>query len=297
MPSRLPLNPDPGGPRPGQRRRRLRALTAVLAWATAGTAVLAGPAHATPTPVASAPCAGTLWGDCDLQSAAGGYRYQYSYQAGMVAPVPVPPTPPAQQCDVNCPADPAAVCDLLTAVGPDPMMSPAERAEYDRTVSGCVNYLLVDDPIPLAQVQTALAGTMREKLLPRPSIAASTRNPDLSGPAVILHPTNPASFTGDVTQPLAATIQASPQYHWDFGDGTTDDRTSNLARATGREHGPDATHRYNRPGFFRVTLTAIWHGTFTLPGVAQPLPLQPVRLTATSDLFVGSTDTLGAHPG
>ncbi|ORT46594.1 PKD domain-containing protein, partial [Frankia sp. KB5] len=276
-----------------------RALAAVIAWTAAGTVVLAGSAKADTRPEATTPCAGTLWGACALQSAPGGYRYRYSYKDGMVAPVPVPSDSAAALCDVNCPADPAAVCDLLTLVGPDPMMSTAERTAYDHTVSGCGNYLLADDPIPLSQVQTALASTMRSQLLPKPSITVTVQNPRLAGPSYLMHATGPTDFSGntaETSQPLAATIHASPQYHWDFGDGTTQE-ASNMTATTRGWDAAGVAHRYGRSGSFRVTLTVTWTGTFALSGVREPLPLQPVRLTATTEVVVGSLDTIGAPPG
>ncbi len=281
------------------RWRRCRALAAVLAWTAAGSVLLAGPAKAATRPEATMSCAGSLWGDCAFQSAPGGYRYRYRYKDGMVTPIPVAPAAVMTPCDINCPTDPAAVCDLLTAVGPNPRMSPTERATYDRAVSGCGNYLLVDDPIPLSQVQTALAATMRAELLPKPSIIATTWNPHLAGSGFLLHPGGPSAYTGDTTEsarPLAAAIHASPQYHWDFGDGTAEE-TSNMTLAARDRDAGNVTHRYGRPGFFRVTVTVTWAGTFVIPGVAQPLPLQPVRLTAATDVLVGSIDTIGAYAG
>jgi hypothetical protein len=280
------------------RLRRRQAVAIVVAWAAAGTAILIGPAKADTPPEVTTPCAGTLWGACPLQSAPGGYRYRYSYKDGMVAPVPVPPASITAPCDVNCPADPAAVCDLLTAVGPDPMMSPAERASYDRTISGCGNYLLADDPIPLRQVQTALATSMREKLLPKASIIVTDQNPQRTGPDLRLHAPGPSTYSGNTTQnaqPLAALIHATPQYHWDFGDGTTVE-TSNMTLAAQGRDAADATHRYRRSGSFRVALAVTWRGTFSLAGVREPLPLQPVRLIATTDVAVGNIDAIGASP-
>jgi len=273
-------------------------MAVIVAGTAAGTALFIGPAKADTRPEPTTPCAGTLWGECAVQSAPGGYRYRYSYADGMVSPVPVPPESTTAPCDVNCPADPAAVCDLLTAVGPDPMMSPAERAAYDRTVAGCGNYLLVDDPIPLSRVQTALAAAMRQKLLPKPSIAVTRKIPRLTGPRFLLRAPGPPVYSGDTTrnaQPLAAVIHATPQYHWDFGDGTTEE-TSTMALAARGPSMAETAHDFGRSGTFRVALTVTWTGTFTLAGVREPLPLQPVRLTASTDVAVDSIDTIGAPP-
>ncbi|MCL9796023.1 PKD domain-containing protein [Frankia sp. AgKG'84/4] len=281
------------------RWRRDRTLAAVIAWMAAGSVLLTGPAKAATPSEATTPCAGTLWGACAYQSAPGGYRYRYSYKDGMVAPVPVPPAAVTEPCDVNCPVDPAAVCDLLTAVRSDPVISGAERATYDGTISDCGSYLLVDNPIPMSQVQTALAATMRAELLPKPSIIAGTWNPHLTGSGFLFHPGGPSTYTGDTTEsarPLAAAIHAAPQYHWDFGDGTAAE-TSNMDLATRDRDGGDVTHHYSRPGVFRVTLTVTWAGTFVIPGVTQPLPLQPARLTAATDVFVGSIETIGGYAG
>ncbi|MCL9793094.1 PKD domain-containing protein [Frankia sp. AgKG'84/4] len=177
-------------------------------------------------------------------------------------------------------------------------MSPDERAGYDRTVSGCGNYLLVDGPVPLAQVQTALTEIMRETLLPESSITATTWTPGLARPGFHFHANGPSTYSGDTTrtaEPLAATIHASPRYHWDFGDGTAE-ATSNMALAAKGGSAVDVTHRYSRPGYFRVAVTVTWTGTFALAGVPQLLPLQPVRLSTATEIRVTPLDTVGALP-
>ncbi|SNQ48901.1 PDK repeat-containing protein [Frankia canadensis] len=277
---------------------------AILLVGVLGLASLGGarPAAAAPDGRTVVPCAGVLWGSCDTRATADGY--QYEYRNGMLARVPVGATGRsggrAASCGQNCPDDPAAVCDLYELVGPDPAMTPEQRAQFDQTMAGCNNYLLPDAAgIPLAQVQAELAAYLRDRLLPKPSIVIAPSGRSIANLATILYSPTPPSYTFNVDQPVVATISAVPHYHWDFGDGSTGPDAPGRpydAAISPRDH-PDAyvTHGYARPGQFQVTLTVTWNGTFTLPGVAQAFPLEAVNLAAAQPLVVNEASGVLVH--
>ncbi|MCK9896477.1 PKD domain-containing protein [Frankia sp. AgB32] len=256
---------------------------------SAGRAI-AAPAAGTRTPCST----DSPWGSCP-RATDNGYQYRYSH--GMLEQVPLDTGSDARtrpvNCGQNCPDDPADVCDLLQAVGPDPMMSAAERAQYDAATAGCVNTLIPDAApaaVPLANVQAQLVDYLREKLLPKPSIVIAPSGRSLANLATILYTPVPDSFTFNVDQPVVATISAVPHYHWDFGDGSVGPDAPGRpydAAISPRDH-PDAyvTHRYARPGQFQVALTVTWDGTFILPGVAQAFPLDAVNLAVAQPLVV-----------
>jgi hypothetical protein len=253
----------------------------------------AGPAVAAPDHQTGVPCGGVLWGSCDTRATADGY--QYRYHNGMLERVPLDTGGQGGTrrvaCGRNCPDDPAAVCDLYELVGPDPAMTPAERAQFDQTMAGCNNYLIpAAGGVPLGDVQAALVNYLREKLLPKPSIVIAPSGRSFANLATILYSPVPETYTFNVDQPVLATISAVPHYRWEFGDGAVGPDAPGRPydpAISPRDH-PDAyvTHKYARPGPFQVTLTVTWNGTFTLPGVAQAFPLNAVNLAAAQGLVV-----------
>jgi hypothetical protein len=289
----------------GPRRPGVVLMAAFLILGIAGAAVLSGgvpPAAAAPGGQTTVPCAGVLWGSCDTRATTDGYQYQY--RNGTLARVPVGAGGQGgtrrTSCGQDCPDDPAAVCDLLELVGPDPAMTPAQRAQFDQTMAGCNNYLLPDNNgIPLADVQAALTNYLRDKLLPKPSIVIAPSGRSFANLATILYSPVPPSYTFNVDQPVVATISAVPHYRWDFGDGATGPDAPGRpydSAISPRDH-PDAyvTHKYARSGQFQVTLTVTWNGTFTLPGVAQAFPLDAVVLAAAQPLVVEEASGVLVH--
>ncbi|CAO5240524.1 PDK repeat-containing protein [Frankia sp. AgKG'84/4] len=253
----------------------------------------AGRAVAAPVVGSGTTCVGALWGSCDTRATADGYQYRYSN--GTLERVPLDTGGQdgtrRTNCGQDCPDDPAAVCDLLEAVGPDPTMTAAERAQFDQATAGCDNVLIPDAAaVPLADVQAELLDYLRERLLPKPSIVIAPSGRSFANLATILYSPVPDSFTFNVDQPVVATISAVPHYHWDFGDGAVGPDAPGRpydSAISPRDH-PDAyvTHKYARPGQFQVALTVTWNGTFTLPGVAQAFPLDAVNLAAAQPLAV-----------
>lgn len=303
------------GASPAHRRllgRFLVTLAAALAAVvTGGIAVspagpgVAGRAAAAPTGApqerASA-CAGALWGSCDTRATTDGY--QYRYHNGLVEREPLGPDgqPGTRRagCGQNCPDDPAAVCELYELVGPDPMMTPEERAAFDATLEDCDNVLIPDaNAVPIAAIQDQLADYLREELLPKPTIVIAPAGRSFANLATILYAPVPDTFTFNVDEPVIATISATPHYHWDFGDGAVGPDAPGRpydSAISPREH-PDAyvSHRYPRPGAFQVALTVTWNGTFTLPGVAQAFPLEAVNLATAQPLVINEAAGVLVH--
>nr|WP_157892186.1 MULTISPECIES: PKD domain-containing protein [Frankia] len=260
----------------------------------------AGRAEAAPGGETRVPCVGVLWGSCDTRATANGY--QYSYHDGVLERIPAGAdggVPRRASCGQACPDDPAAVCELYELVGPDPAMTPAERAQFDQTMAGCNNYLLPDNAVPVAAVQAALADYLRDKLLPKPSIVIAPSGRSFANLATILYTPVPESYTFNVDEPVVATISAIPHYRWEFGDGGTGPDAPGRpydSAISPRDH-PEAyvSHEYARPGQYQVTLTVTWDGTFTLPGVAQAFALDPVTLAAAQGLVVNEAAGVLVH--
>ncbi|EIV96454.1 PKD domain-containing protein [Frankia sp. QA3] len=260
----------------------------------------AGRAAAAPGDQTRVPCVGVLWGSCDTRATANGY--QYRYHDGMLERIPAGADGGVTRrasCGQDCPDDPAAVCELYELVGPDPAMTPAERAQFDQTMAGCNNYLLPDNAVPLAAVRAALADYLRDKLLPKPSIVIAPSGRSFANLATILYTPVPESYTFNVDQPVVATISAIPHYRWEFGDGETGPDAPGRpydSAISPRDH-PEAyvSHDYARPGQYQVTLTVTWDGTFTLPGVAEAFPLDPVILAAAQGLVVNEAAGVLVH--
>ncbi|WP_462188284.1 MULTISPECIES: PKD domain-containing protein [unclassified Frankia] len=281
-------------------RPALIAVGALLLVSLTSLAAGAAPAAAAPGRTVPVPCAGALWGTCDTRATDNGY--QYRYHDGVLERVGIPTGSGARRsaaCGQDCPDDPAAVCDLLTAVGPDPAMDAQARAQYDQAVAGCFNYLLPAGAVPIAQVQAALANYLREKLLPKPSIVIAPSGRSFANLATILYTPVPDSFTFNVDQPVVATISAVPRYHWEFGDGETGPDAPGRPydpAISPRDH-PEAyvAHGYARPGWYQVTLAVTWDGTFTVPGVAQAFPIDAVTLAAARGIVVDEAAGVLVH--
>jgi hypothetical protein len=261
----------------------------------AGAGLLASPigvAQAAPPtgPDVQVPCTGIVWGSCDTRTTDRGYEYRY--HAGRFSRVPVGGGggPSRAGCGADCPPDPAAVCDLLLAVGPNPGMTAAELTAYNNAVANCDAWLADPNGIPLATVQAQLANYLRDRGLPTPTVSVQPNGRSFANLATILYTPVPPAFTFNVDQPVLATISAVPTYRWDFGDGTTGPNSPGRPydpAISPREH-PDAyvSHRYARPGTYQITLTVTWDGTFTVPGVAQAFPLNAVVLAAAANVVV-----------
>ncbi|WP_232303602.1 PKD domain-containing protein [Pseudofrankia sp. DC12] len=264
----------------------VRVLLVAVLGALLATAGPVGAASAAPVP-----CGGVLWATCDTRTTDNGY--QYRYQGGELIRVPLGGGPVAggTGCGATCPPDPAAVCDLLLAVGSSPTMTAQELAAYDQAVAGCQAWLA--DPtngIPLATVRAQLADYLRDQLLPKPTLTIQPGARSFTGLQTIVYTQVPPAFAFNVNQPVLATISAVPTYHWDFGDGATGPNSPGRpydAAISPRDF-PDAyvDHEYRKPGTYQVTLTVIWDGTFTVPGVAQAFALNAVTLVATAQVVV-----------
>ncbi|MDT3445748.1 MULTISPECIES: PKD domain-containing protein [unclassified Pseudofrankia] len=275
------------------RRRAPRLLvTAVLmaCWMAAAWLLTAGGAQGTPTaPSVTVPCGDVVWASCDTRATDGGY--QYRYRGGQLIPVPIGGSGRGRAgCGATCPPDPAAVCDLLLAVGPSPDMTAQELTDYNQAVANCQTWLADPNGIPLATVRAQLADYLREQLLPKPLLTVQPSGHSIAGLATIVYTPVPPAYTFNVNQPVIATISAVPTYRWDFGDGGTGPNSPGRPydpAISPRDH-PDAyvTHEYRRPGTYQITLTVTWDGTFTVPGVAQAFPLDAVTLTATAPVNV-----------
>ncbi|WP_238430729.1 PKD domain-containing protein [Frankia nepalensis] len=246
---------------------------------------LGGPAHAVSGPGTDVPCGDVVWASCDTRATDNGY--QYRYRGGQLIPAPLGGGrgPARAGCGDACPPDPAAVCDLLLAVGPSPTMTAQELADYNAAVAGCETWLADPTGIPLATVQAQLADYLREELLPKPALTVQPNGHSFAGLATIVYTPVPPAFTFNVDEPVVATISAVPTYHWDFGDGDTGPNAPGRPydpAISPRDH-PDAyvSHQYREPSTYQITLTVVWDGTFTVPGVAQAFPLDAVTLTAT----------------
>ncbi|MBL7494554.1 PKD domain-containing protein [Frankia sp. AgB1.9] len=289
--------PAPGthrGPPRGPRRVGSRIGTAlsvkILLVAMLGALLAtAGPVGA--ASAATVPCGSVLWATCDTRTTDNGY--QYRYQGGELIRVPLGSGPVAggTGCGATCPPDPAAVCDLLLAVGPSPNMTAQELADYNQAVAGCQAWLA--DPtngIPLATVRAQLADYLKNQLLPKPTLTIQPGAHSFTGLQTIVYTQIPPAFAFNVDQPVLATITAVPTYHWDFGDGATGPNSPGRpydAAISPRDF-PDAyvDHEYKQPGPYQITLTVVWDGTFTVPGVAQAFALNAVTLVATAPVVV-----------
>jgi hypothetical protein len=265
-------------------RPLLVALATVLLAALTAVAGPVGGASAAPVP-----CGGVQWATCDTRATDSGYQYRYA--GGMLIPVSVAgPATAAATCGATCPPDPAAVCDLLLAVGPSPDMTAAELAQYNQAVAGCQTWLAVPGAIPVATVQADLANYLRDQLLPKPTLTIQPSGRSLTGLATIVYTPVPPAFAFNVDQPVIATISAVPTYHWAFGDGAAGPnapgRPYDPAISPRQYPGAYVSHEYQAPGTYQITLAVTWAGTFTVPGVAQAFPLQAVTLTATVPLVV-----------
>jgi hypothetical protein len=271
--------------------RLLVAAALTVCWLAVAVALgTAAGAQTTPTgPAVSVPCGNVVWASCDTRATDGGY--QYRYRGGQLIPVPLGGSGGrGAGCGATCPPDPAAVCDLLLAVGPSPDMTAQELTDYNQAVAGCQAWLADPNGIPIATVQAQLADYLREQLLPKPRLTIQPNGHSIAGLATIVYTPVPPAFTFNVNQPVIATISAVPTYRWDFGDGGTGPNSPGRpydAAISPRDH-PDAyvTHQYTHPGTYQVTLTVTWDGTFTVPGVAQAFPLNAVTLTATAPVTV-----------
>jgi hypothetical protein len=262
-----------------------------VAIAAALGALLATTGPAGAASAAPLPCGGVQWATCDTRTTDNGY--QYRYQGGELIRVPLGGGPVAggTGCGASCPPDPAAVCDLLLAVGPSPTMTAQELTDYNQAVAGCQAWLA--DPangIPLATVRAQLADYLKNQLLPKPTLTIQPGARSFTGLQTIVYTRIPPAFAFNVDQPVLATITAVPTYHWDFGDGATGPNSPGRPydAAISPRAFPDAyvDHEYKQPGTYQVTLTVIWDGTFTVPGVAQAFALDAVTLVATAPVVV-----------
>jgi hypothetical protein len=288
----------------GPRRVRVRAVVsaAVAAVALAGlTGLSAGAASAQPAggdarpggsgkAARNVPCKDGGWGSCDTRATDRGYQYRYRAGAFIREPIGRGPDAAPVDCGDDCPPDPAAICDLLLGAGPSPDMTPAELEEYNDQVAQCDVWLADNDAVPLADVQNQLLDYLRDELLPDPSVTAEPAGRSFANLPTLFHTPVPQAFTFPVDQPVLATITAVPHYRWDFGDheiGPDAPGRPYDPALSPREH-PDyyVSHRYREPGPYHVALTVTWYGSFTVPGVAQAFPLEPVALPAADDVVV-----------
>lgn len=308
-PASMPGGRPADGGRAWRRRRPRRGSVAAsaLVLALAGAAAVGLPAGAGlggfVAPAASAataagrggqavpvPCADVVWATCDTRATESGY--QYRYRGGMLIPVPLdePSGGTGGGCGSSCPPDPAAVCELLLAVGPSPDMSSEELAAYQEAIADCETWLSDPEGVPLADVQALLADYLREELLPQPTVSVQPDGRGFAGLPTIVSTPVPPAFTFNVDEPVLATISAVPTYYWTFGDGATG------PNAPGRPYDPEISplqfpdayvaHSYDEPGEYLITLTVTWTGTFTVPGVAQAFLLDAVVLTASMPVLV-----------
>jgi hypothetical protein len=236
------------------------------------------------------PCEDGGWGVCDTRATDRGYEYRYV--GGRFVPKQLGSHPAAKpvNCGDNCPPDPAAVCDLLLALGPPATGSPAEVAAYNDQVATCGVWLADNNAVPVANVQNALADYLRKELLPKASVTAQPNGRSFANLPTLFYAPIPDAFAFNVDQPVLATITAVPHYRWDYGDGEIGPDAPGRPydpAISPRDH-PDVyiSHGYARPGAYHVTLTVTWLGSFTVPGVAQVFPLAPVVLVAADDVTV-----------
>jgi hypothetical protein len=213
------------------------------------------------------------WGICEATATDHGYRYWY--WNGQLFPVPPERNGNAggAGCGDDCPPDPYQVCELLALLG-----------------EPCPNWLANGQAIAVADLADVFADYLREELLPDPTVTVQPTGRSFANLPTLFYTAVPAAFAFDVNDPVPATISAVPRYNWDFGDGETGPDAPGLPydpAISPREH-PDAyvSHGYPAPGNYQVTLTVTWFGSFTVPGVAQAFPLEPVVLVAADNLLV-----------
>lgn len=209
-------------------------------------------------------------------------------------------------CSVNSPENGAdALCGAaVNSCGGDGILMwvfvRRPKETWDQIGTTCVG---PDRPVvTLAQVRADAARLYRDQVKPN---AATISPQPANGPWVV----NLASyFMATGAEPLSATfgpagtrmtIDATPTYVWDWGDGSEPYETT----STGGPHPTgDVTHVYRHHGARTVTLTTRWSATFTVVtalGTFGPfdVPGAPIAPTTTTRIRVqeARAETVSGH--
>ncbi|AYY14937.1 hypothetical protein EF847_21850 [Actinobacteria bacterium YIM 96077] len=153
------------------------------------------------------------------------------------------------------------------------------------------------EPIPLEDVEAEIISVLEEhyEAISRPEI-------DLAPPAnavvnlpVLAATEDAGSVQFAIENPLPGTVEASPEYDWNWSDGTS---------GTGPGRGYDGTDPishpdhypvravYSRSGEAHVDLTATWSITLTVDGIPPITDIEPLIYDARETFTVHSARTV-----
>jgi hypothetical protein len=137
-----------------------------------------------------------------------------------------------------------------------------------------------------AQVRQIIEDKFRE--IAEPQIQFAPQTAALVNLPVLAWTQDVGDVRLDIEQPLPAAIDASPQYRWQWSNGTA-------SEGPGRPYSPDVSptedgsfyvsSSYKRRGEASVTLTVTWRAQVTVPGV-EPVDLDPLVYTSSASLPV-----------
>lgn len=142
------------------------------------------------------------------------------------------------------------------------------------------------DVVDVAQVVADAQTAIRRLNLGQPQVLTNPPVSTFVNIPTIFHATVQGPRTLTLTlDGVTVALTVAPRWTWDFGDGSTLDADSpgigydDTSLTTDPDHYP-VLHTYAEHGAFRVGLTVIWTGTFTLTGVAGTFPAPVKTYTA-----------------